>query len=65
VVAEEGGFSKLHHRRQFMPIDKQTVVRTNLDTLYSTGLFDLDAGAVTITLPDASRRYRAILRVRP
>jgi hypothetical protein len=46
-----------------MPIDKQTVVRTNLDTLYSTALFDLDAGPVTITLPDAGRRYRAMLMV--
>jgi hypothetical protein len=45
-----------------MPIDKQTVVRTNLDTLYSTALFDLDAGPVTITLPEAGKRYRAIMR---
>jgi hypothetical protein len=38
-------------------------VRTNLDTLYSTALFDLDVGPVTITLPDAGRRYRAMLMV--
>jgi hypothetical protein len=38
-------------------------VRTNLDTLYSTALFDLDAGPVTITLPDAGKRYRAMLMV--
>ena len=63
VVAKEGGFGKLHHHRGFMPIDKQAVVRTNLDTLYSTALFDLDAGPVTITLPDAGRRYRAMLMV--
>lgn len=63
VVEKEGGFGKLNHRRALMPIDKQTVVRTNLDTLYSTALFDLDAGPVTITLPDAGRRYRAMLMV--
>jgi hypothetical protein len=63
VVDKEGGFGKLFHRRQLMPIENQTVVRTNLDTLYSTGLFDLDAGPVTITLPDAGTRYRAMLVV--
>jgi hypothetical protein len=63
VVNKEGGFGKLFHRRQLMPVDNQTVVRTNLDTLYSTGLFDLDAGPVTITLPDAGKRYRAMLVV--
>jgi hypothetical protein len=63
VVEKEGGFGKLNHRRALMPIDKQTVVRTNLDTLYSTALFDLDAGPVTITLPDAGKRYRAMLMV--
>jgi hypothetical protein len=63
VVAKEGGFGKLNHRRALMPIDKQTVVRTNLDTLYSTALFDLDAGPVTITLPEAGKRYRAMLMV--
>jgi hypothetical protein len=63
VVAKEGGFGKLHHHRQLMPIDNQTVVRTNLDTLYSTALFDFDAGPVTITLPDAGKRYRAMLMV--
>jgi hypothetical protein len=63
VVEKQGGFGKLNHRRALMPIDKQTVVRTNLDTLYSTALFDLDAGPVTITLPDAGKRYRAMLMV--
>src|SRR6476646_11694212 len=63
VVAKKGGFGKLFHHRAFMPIDDQTVIRTNLDTLYSTALFDLDAGPVTITLADAGKRYRAMLTV--
>ena len=29
----------------------------NRDTLYSQALFDLDAGPVTITLPDAGKRF--------
>ena len=61
VVEKEGGFGKLNHRRALMPIDKQTVVRTNLDTLYSTALFDLDAGPVTITLPDAGKRFLTMI----
>jgi hypothetical protein len=32
-------------------------VRPNRDTLYSMGVFDLDAGPVTITLPDAGTRF--------
>jgi hypothetical protein len=35
----------------------------NRDTLYSAAVFDLDAGPVTITLPDAGKRYMAILMV--
>jgi para-nitrobenzyl esterase len=38
-------------------IDKQDVVRMNRDTLYSSGVFDLQAAPVTITLPDAGKRF--------
>jgi hypothetical protein len=41
-------------------IDKQDVVRTNRDTLYSSGVFDLDASPVTITLPDAGKRFMSM-----
>ena len=40
----EGGFAKFHHFRQPMPIEAQSVVRANRDTLYSSAVFDLDAG---------------------
>ena len=43
---------KFLHRRDVMPVDNQVVVRPNRDTLYSSAVFDLDAGPVTITLPD-------------
>src|SRR3712207_6556647 len=52
-----GGFGKLHHHRQLLPIDQQTVIRGNRDTLYSTGVFDLDAGPVTIELPETGQRF--------
>lgn len=42
-------------------IDKQKVVRMNRDTLYSSGVFDLDAAPVTITLPDPGKRLMSLL----
>jgi hypothetical protein len=57
---EEGGFGRLKHERELAPIDNQTVIRLNRDTLYSFGVFDLDAGPVTVTLPDAGKRYMAV-----
>ena len=32
----------------------------NRDTLYSAAVFDLDAGPVTITLPDAGKRFMSM-----
>lgn len=57
AVVQKGGFGKFDHTREPAPIDDQTVVRLNRDTLYSSGVFDLDAGPVTITLPDAGKRF--------
>jgi para-nitrobenzyl esterase len=56
-----GGFGKLYHYRMPTPIEKQEVVRMNRDTLYSAGVFDLDAGPVTIVLPDAGKRFMSVL----
>ena len=57
---KQGGFGKLAHERELASIDDQTVIRLNRDTLYSFGVFDLDAGPVTVTLPDAGKRYMAL-----
>jgi hypothetical protein len=57
---KEGGFGKFHHERELASIDDQTVIRLNRDTLYSFGVFDLDAGPVTVTLPDPGKRYMAL-----
>ena len=56
-VVNDGGFGKFLHRREPTPIAKQTVIRMNRDTLYSAAVFDLDAGPVTITLPDPGKRF--------
>jgi hypothetical protein len=57
---KRAGIGKLYHSRAVVAIDKQTVVRINRDTLYSSGVFDLDAGPVTITLPDAGKRFLSL-----
>jgi len=61
AVKQAGGVGKFHHHREVMPIEKQTVIRANRDTLYSTAVFDLDAGPVTITLPDPGKRFMSMI----
>jgi hypothetical protein len=56
-VVKDGGLGKFMHRREPTPIAGQTVIRMNRDTLYSAAVFDLDAGPVTITLPDPGKRF--------
>jgi hypothetical protein len=60
AVRDAGGTGRLYHHREPMQIDKQTVIRSNRDTLYSLALFDLDAGPATVTLPDAGKRFRSM-----
>jgi hypothetical protein len=59
-VVKDGGFGRFHHIREPSPIDNQLVIRQNRDTLYSAGVFDLDAGPVTVTLPDAGGRFMSL-----
>ena len=59
-LVKRGAFGKLAHSRSLKPLDEQGVVRANRDTLYSEGVFDLDGGPVTITLPDAGKRYMSM-----
>jgi hypothetical protein len=55
-----GGFGKFYHTRVPSPLDRQSVVRLNLDTLYSFGVFDLTT-PVTISLPDSGDRFMSAL----
>ena len=50
-AVKNGGFGKYDHTRE---------LRLNRDTLYSSAVFDLDAGPVTITLPDPGRRFMSL-----
>lgn len=60
AMNKDGAYGKLLHRREPAAIDDQTVIRLNRDTLYSSGVFDLDAAPLTVTLPDAGKRYMAL-----
>ncbi len=59
-VKEAGGVGKFFHNRAPTDIDKQLVIRMNRDTLYSSAIFDLDAGPVTITLPNSGKRLMSL-----
>lgn len=56
-MVKSGGFAHFHFYRELAPIANQNVIRLNRDTLYAAAVFDLDAGPVTITLPDAGKRF--------
>ncbi len=50
------------HLRGPVPLDAQTVIRMNRDTLYSSAVVDISAGA-TLTLPDVGDRYLSVMVV--
>jgi hypothetical protein len=63
MLKDAGGLGKLLHRREPATIDNQTVIRLNRDTLYSSAVFDLDAGPVTVTMPEAGKRFMSLMVV--
>lgn len=60
VVAARGGVGILGHDREMTPLDKQAIIRMNRDTLYSSGVYDLDVGPVTVTLPETNGRFMSL-----
>jgi hypothetical protein len=57
---QEGGLGQLFHSRQMAAIDNQSVVRMNRDTIYSSGVFDLEAAPLIITLPQTGKRFMSM-----
>jgi hypothetical protein len=57
-----GGINTWHHNRVPTPLDQQTVVRMNRDTLYSFAVVDLAGGAL-LTMPDGGDRYMSLMVV--
>src|SRR5262245_17061579 len=62
-AVKDGKLGDFHHNRELTPIDKQTVIRMNRDTLYSSAVFDLNAGVVSITLPDPGNRFMSMAMI--
>ncbi len=59
-MVADGSLGRFVHSRDPVAIDAQNVIRMNRDTLYSEAVFDLDAGPVTIRLPDAGKRFMSM-----
>ena len=62
LLQRTGGVNRWHHDRQPAAVDAQTVIRQNRDTLYSSAIVDISAGA-TLTLPETSGRYQTAMIV--
>jgi hypothetical protein len=60
-IVAQGGFGNFHNYRELASVDNHLVRRANRDTLYSMAVFDLDAGPVTITLPDSGKRFMTMI----
>jgi hypothetical protein len=57
-----GGINKLMSFREPTPLDKQSVIRMNRDTLYSFAIVDISKGA-KLTMPETDGRYNSVMIV--
>ena len=57
----QGKVGALVHSREPATADNQKVVRDNPNVVGSLGVFDLDAGPVTLTMPDAGDRFVSLM----
>jgi|SoimicmetaTmtLPB_FD_contig_61_764236_length_1602_multi_2_in_0_out_0_1 hypothetical protein len=62
ALAQQGGSNRLAHNRTPTPLDQQTVIRMNRDTLYSYAVLDITDGA-TLTVPESGDRYVSVMVV--
>jgi len=62
IAEQTGGVNVLVHSRVPTPLDQQTVIRMNRDTLYSYAVVDLKDGA-TLTVPPSGDRYVSVMIV--
>ncbi len=59
-LATGAGVNDWTHIRRPTPIDRQSVIRMNRDTLYSVAVTDISQGA-TVTVPDTGGRYLTVM----
>ncbi|MCP4256302.1 MAG: DUF1214 domain-containing protein [Planctomycetes bacterium] len=57
-----GEVNKFVHIREPQPLDKQSVIRMNRDTLYSGAIVDISKGA-TLTISETNDRYVSVMVV--
>ena len=62
ILAQSGGINQWLHLRGPVPLDQQTVIRMNRDTLYSSAVVDIGEGAV-LEIPDVGDRYLSVMVV--
>jgi len=61
--AQRAPLGRFSHEHEMVPVDRQSVIRMNRDTLYSSTVLDLDAGPATVTLPDSAGRFMSLLAI--
>ena len=59
-LLHDGAIGAFTHQRELASIDDQKVIRMNRDTVYSIAVVDLDAGPVTLQLPDSGKRFMSM-----
>ena len=59
-TVSQGAFGKILHNRDVTPVARQNAPRSSRDTLYSAGVFDLEAAPVTVTLPVTGGRFMSM-----
>jgi len=59
-AVSQGAFGKIVNNRDVTQVPQQSAPRSSRDTLYSAGVFDLEAAPVTVTLPDTSGRFMSM-----
>src|SRR5215212_8712725 len=62
LASQAGGVNRWAHNRQPTPLDQQTIIRMNRDTLYSWTIVDISDGA-TLRIPDSDGRYLSVMIV--
>lgn len=62
AVTQSGSVNRLVHLREPVPLEKQSVIRMNRDTLYSAAVVDIAEGAV-LEIPDVGDRYLSVMVV--
>ena len=60
IRTNDGCFGKLCHNSGPADVNHQSIIRTNRDTRYSYGIFDLNT-PLTITLPDTKGRFQSMM----